>query len=125
MDNFLRYFYMDIGQVFQSLLDLVVSIGNFLNYLLNFPMRMNAIKAYYKDFNTWDWILMLLVNLALLVVIGLMVWGIIRACRKLFRFRVSQKEFDEMSKQVRNLQRDLLRVSSRYPVLRPGWGRCG
>ena len=71
MDNFLRYFYMDIGQVFQALVDLVVAIGNFLNYLLNFPMRMKAIESYYKEFNTLDWILMLLVNLALLAVIVL------------------------------------------------------
>ena len=111
MDNFLRYFYMDIGQVFKSLVDLVVSIGNFLNYLLNFPMRMNAIEAYYKDFNTLDWVLMLLANLALLALIGLMVWGLIRLCRKIFRFRVPQKQYDEMAKQVRNLQRDLLRAN--------------
>ena len=102
---------MDIGQVFQALVDLVVAIGNFLNYLLNFPMRMKAIESYYKEFNTLDWILMLLVNLALLAVIVLMVWGIIRLCRKVFRFRISPKQYDEMAKQVRNLQRDLLRAN--------------
>ena len=111
MDNFLRYFYMDIGQVFQALVDLVVAIGNFLNYLLNFPMRMNAIKAHYEEFNTLDWILVLAVNLALLVIVGLMVYGIIRLLKKLLRFRISPKQYDEMAKQVRNLQRDLLRAN--------------
>ena len=111
MDNFLRYFYMDIGQVFQSFVDLIVAIGNFLNYLLNFPMRMDNIKKYYQEFNTLEWVLLLLVNLALLAVVGLMVWGIIRLCRKLFRFRISPKQYDEMAKQVRNLQRDLLRAN--------------
>ena len=33
MDNFLRYFYADIGQVFQAFVDLIAAIGNFLNYL--------------------------------------------------------------------------------------------
>ena len=111
MDNFLRYFYMDLGQVFQALVDLVVAIGNFLNYLLNFPMRMDAIKAHYEDFNTLDWILVLAVNLALLVIVGFLVYGIFRLLKKLFRFRVSPKQYDEMAKQVRNLQRDLLRAN--------------
>ena len=111
MDNFLRYFYMDIGQVFQSFVDLIVAIGNFLNYLLNFPMRMDNIKKYYQEFNTLEWVLLLLVNLALLAVVGLMVWGVIRLCRKIFRFRISPKQYDEMAKQVRNLQRDLLRAN--------------
>ena len=111
MDNFLRYFYMDIGQVFQALVDMIVSIGNFLNYLLNFPMRMKAIEAHYEDFGTLDWILVLLVNVALLVIIGLMVWGLVRLIRKLLRFRISPKQYDEMAKQVRNLQRDLLRAN--------------
>ena len=50
MDNFLRYFYADIGQVFQAFVDLIAAIGNFLNYLLNFPMRMDNIKKYYQEF---------------------------------------------------------------------------
>ena len=111
MDNFLRYFYMDIGQVFQALWELIASCGNFLNYLLNFPMRMNAIKKFYSEFNTLDWVLVLLVNLALVAIAALLVWGIIRLVRKIFRVRVSPKEFDEMAKQVRNLQRDLLRAN--------------
>ena len=111
MDNFLRYFYMDIGQVFQAFVDLIASIGNFLNYLLNFPMRMDNIKKYYQEFNTLEWVLLLLVNLALLALVGLMVWGIIRLCKKIFRFRISPKEYDEMAKQVRSLQKDLLRAN--------------
>ena len=111
MDNFLRYFYADIGQVFQAFVDLIAAIGNFLNYLLNFPMRMDNIKKYYQEFNTLEWVLLLLVNLALLALVGLMVWGIIRLCKKIFRFRISPKEYDEMAKQVRNLQRDLLRAN--------------
>jgi len=46
MDSFLRYFYQDIGRVFRALLDVFSSFFNFLNYLLNFPMRMDIIDAY-------------------------------------------------------------------------------
>ncbi len=111
MDNFLRYFYQDIGSVFRAFLDILSAVFNFLNYLLNFPMRMEIIKSHEADFGTTDWILLLVVNLALIAVIVLLIIGLVKLLRKAFRFRVSVKEYDEMAKQVRNLQRDLLRAN--------------
>ena len=111
MDNFLRYFFQDMGNVFRALVELIVAIGNFLNYLLNFPMRMDIIKQYNEEFSTLEWILMLIVNLILLALIGLMVYGIVKLCKKLFRFRISPKKYDELVKQVRQLQRDLIRAN--------------
>ena len=66
MDHFLRYFYQDIGRVFQAFVDVLSALFNFLNYLLNFPMRMEIIRAYDSEFSTLEWILMLVVNLLLL-----------------------------------------------------------
>ena len=66
MDNFFQYFYQDIGRVFQSLIDLFSAFGNFLNYLLNFPMRMDKIKENSDGFGVWEWILLFVVNLILL-----------------------------------------------------------
>ena len=57
MDNFLRYFYQDIGRVFRAFFEIIGSFFNFLNYLLNFPMRMEIIKAYESEFGTMDWIM--------------------------------------------------------------------
>ena len=89
MDNFLRYFFQDIGRVFRAFFDIFGSFFNFLNYLLNFPMRMDIIKQYEADFDTMDWILLLIVNLALVAIIVVMIWGLYKLCRKLLRFRVS------------------------------------
>ena len=111
MDNFLRYFYQDIGRVFRALFEVFGSFFNFLNYLLNFPMRMKIISQYEEDFGTMDWILLLVVNLMLIVLTALMVWGLAKLCKKLFRFKVSVKEYDAMKKQVNSLQRDLLRAN--------------
>ena len=111
MDNFLRYFYQDIGRVFRAFFEIIGAFFNFLNYLLNFPMRMRIIEAYEEEFNTMDWIMLLIANILLLIVSVLVVMGLIKLFRKIFRFRVSAKEFDEMKKQVRNLQRDLLRAN--------------
>ena len=111
MDNFLRYFFQDIGRVFRAFFDIFAAFFNFLNYLLNFPMRMDIIKQYEADFDTLDWVLLLIVNLALVAIIAVMIWGLYKLCKKIFRFRISPKQYDEMAKQVRQLQRDLLRAN--------------
>ena len=111
MDNFLRYFYEDIGRVFRSLLDIFSAFFNFLNYLLNFPMRMEIIKSHSDDFGTVDWILLLVANLVLIALLVVLIILVVKLFKRIFRFRVSAKQYDEMAKQVRNLQRDLLRAN--------------
>lgn len=111
MDNFLHYFYQDIGRVFRAFLEIFSAFFNFLNYLLNFPMRMEIIKAYESDFSTMDWIMLLVANLLLAGLCVLLVVFLVKLFRKIFRFRVSVKEYDAMAKQVRSLQRDLLRAN--------------
>ena len=73
MDNFLQYFYQDVGRVFRAFLDIFSAFFNFLNYLLNFPMRMDIIRSYSSDFSDLDWIMLLIVNLLLLGVCVLLV----------------------------------------------------
>lgn len=111
MDNFLKYLFQDWGRVFRAFVDIFSAFFNFLNYLLNFPMRMDIIKAHTGEFTTLDWILMLVVNiigLALLVVVVIMLFKLLK---RIFRFRVPVKEYDNMVKQVRNLQKDLIRAN--------------
>ena len=111
MDNFLRYFYQDIGRVFRAFCEIFVAFFDFLNYLLNFPMRMKIIESYESEFGVLDWIMLLVANLLLIGLIGLLIFFLVKLLRKVFRFRVSAKEYDNMAKQVRNLQRDLLRAN--------------
>ena len=72
---------------------------------------MEIIKAYESEFGTVDWIMLLLANLLLVVLCVLIVIFAVKLFRKLFRFRVSVKEYDDMVKQVRALQRDLIRAN--------------
>ncbi len=111
MDNFLRYFFQDFGRVFRALVDVFTAFFNFLNYLLNFPMRMEIIEQYEEDFTTMDWVLLLIANIALVVVLVILVILLVKLLRKLLRFRVPVKEYDNMVKQVRSLQRDLIRAN--------------
>ena len=111
MENFLRYFYQDIGRVFDSFIQLLYAIWDFLNYLFNFPMRMEIIKKYDETFSTTEWILMLVVNIILLVLTVLFVIFLVKLCKKIFRVRISPKKYDEVVKQVKQLQRDLLRAN--------------
>ena len=111
MDHFLRYFYQDVGRVLQAFVDAIVAFFNFLNYLLNFPMRVEIIKSYSEEFGTGDWILLLISNIALIVVAALLIFGLVKLFRKIFRFSISPKKYDALAKQVRDLQRDLLRAN--------------
>ena len=111
MDNFLRYFYQDIGRVFRAFFEIVGAFFNVLNDLLNFPMRMEIIKAYESEFGTMDWIMLFLANLLLVILCVLIIFFLVKFLRKALRFRVNVKEYDAMAKQVRSLQRDLLRAN--------------
>ena len=97
MDNFFRYFFQDIGRVFRAFVDMLVGMGNFLNYLLNFPMRMDIIKEYEESFSTMEWILLLVVNIILIALIVLLCIGLFKLLRKIFRFRISPKKYDELA----------------------------
>ena len=105
MENFLRYFYQDIGRVFRAFGEIIMAFFNFLNYLLNFPMRMKINQAYDDSFGTKEWILLLLCQILLIAIIVAILWGLVKLFRKIFRFRVSVKKYDELVKQVQNLQR--------------------
>ena len=111
MDNFLQYFYQDMGRVLRAFWDIFVAFFNFLNYLLNFPMRMEIIKSYAPDFSTTDWIMLLAANILLLLVAVFLIIGIVKLLRKIFPRWVSAKQHEAMVKQVRDLQRDLLRAN--------------
>ena len=111
IDNFFRYFFQDIGQIFKSFLQIFVSAFDFVVNLFNFPGRMNAIKAHESDFSTLDWVLLLVANLILLAVIVIGVVLLIKLLRKALRFRIPVKKYDEMEKQVKNLQRELIRAN--------------
>ena len=111
MDNFLKYFYQDVGRVFRSFLEIFSSFFNFINYLFNFPMRMEIIQAYDDNFGAKEWTMLVLTEIVLVAVCVLIIILAYKLFRKIFRFRVSVKKYDELVKQVKNLQRDLLRAN--------------
>ncbi len=111
LDNFFKYLYEDIGRIFQAIWEVLLAVLNFFNYLFNFPMRMQLIKAHSEDFGTLDWVLLLITHLILLTLTVVLIVFLVRACRKLFRFRVPVKKHDEVVRQVKQLQRDLIRAN--------------
>lgn len=111
MDNFLKYFYQDVGRVFGALLDIFSSFFNFINYLFNFPMRLEIIRSYDENFSTGEWIMIVITEIILIALAVTMLILLLRLLKKLIPFRVSAKKYDEMARQVRNLQRDLMRAN--------------
>ncbi|MBR5187265.1 MAG: hypothetical protein IKW18_02230, partial [Clostridia bacterium] len=111
MDNFLRYFIQDIGQLFYDFIDIFSAIFRFLFRLVDFPGRMKIIKANNSEFTTLDWVLLLITNLALIAIIIIAVIFLIKLLRRLFRFRVPVKEHEEMKKNLEKLQKELIRAN--------------
>ena len=111
MSAFLKYFYQDFGLIFKAFVDIFSDIFNFLNVLLNFPMRMKIIQAYAEDFSVPSWILVCLVNLLLIVLIGLLIFLIVKGIRRLFKFRVPVQEYERMKDEVAKLNREVFKLN--------------
>ena len=109
MNNFFSYFTEDIGRVFQAFVEAIGAIFNFLNYLFNFPMRMDIIKNHSSSFSTTDWVMLLIANVMLISLCCLIIYFVGRVIRNVFQGGISRKEYEKMQVQVRSLQRDLLR----------------
>ncbi len=109
MDNFYNYFTDDIGRVFQAFVEVISAVFNFLNYLFNFPMRMNIIKEHSATFSTTDWVMLLVANIMIIVICALIIYFVGKLIRKIFFGGISRKEYEKMAVQVRSLQRELMR----------------
>ena len=109
MNKFFDYFNEDIGQVFQALMEAVSACFNFLNYLFNFPMRMDKIKEHAPSFSTGDWVMLLIINIAVIAACCAIVYLVVKMIRKVFFGGVSKKEYERMSAEYLSLQKDLIR----------------
>ena len=109
MSNFYSYFTEDIGRVFQAFYGALSALFNFLNYLFNFPMRMEIIKSHSSSFSTAEWIMLLIANIMLVSICCLIIYAIGKLIRRIFFGGISRKEYERMAVEVRSLQRDLMR----------------
>ncbi|NCB75128.1 MAG: hypothetical protein EOM51_10360 [Clostridia bacterium] len=111
MDAFLKYFYQDMGLMLQAFLNIFVSIFNFLNVLLNYPMRMKIIKSYSPDFGAGDWVLLAVTNLLILAIIVMGIFMIVKLFKRLFRFRLPVKENEKLRAEVAKLSREVFKLN--------------
>ena len=111
MDNFFRYFYQDIGQLFNAFVDLLTAIWNVLNYFFNYPKRIEVIKQYDGQLSTFESILVIFVNFILIALAIVILVFLFKLFKKIIRVRISPKKYDEVVKQVRSLQRVLMRAN--------------
>ncbi|MBQ7160180.1 MAG: hypothetical protein IJR90_00560 [Clostridia bacterium] len=111
MGNFLKYLAADLGELGKAFWNIFVGIFNFFKMLFNFPERLNLIREYAPDFSTLEWVFLIITEVVLIAVALVVIWLVFKLLKKLLRFRVSVKKYDELAKQVKNLQRDLLRAN--------------
>ena len=103
-DHFFEYFFQDIVNIFRSFVDFIVSI-------FNFALRIEIIRSHADDFTPLEWGLTIIVNLLLIALILLAIYGFYKLIKRIFRFGVSPKKYDDLLKKVRSLQRDLIRAN--------------
>ena len=111
MDAFLKFLYQDLGILFQAFLSIFLSFFDFLNKLLNFPMRIKMIKQDSADFTAVSWVLVILENLLLLIVIGVVLFFLIKGIRRIFRFNIPAKENDKLREEVAKLNREVFKLN--------------
>lgn len=111
MGNFMQYFFQDFGRAARALWNAVTDFFMFLYYFVNMGAVSDILMYHAEDFGTWDWILFFVVNFVRLALIVLGIVLLYKLFRWLFRFRAPIKKYDELVKQVKNLQRDLLRAN--------------
>ena len=111
MSGFLDYFYQDVGMIVEAIFSIIGSFFEALNYLFNFPMRAKIIQTYNSDFGVADWIALIVTNILLVVIAVMIVVFVIKLCRKIFRFRIPIKKYDEMAAQVKQLSRDVIKLN--------------
>ena len=109
MDNFLKYFAQDIGNIFHEFLNIFKSVFDFFLSIFDIGSRIDAIERNGAEFNLWEWILFIISNLILLAIIVLLVILAVKYGKKLFRFRAPIKELDEAEKKIKELQRELIK----------------
>ena len=111
MGNFMQYFFQDFGRAARALWDMISDGLMFLYFFLNLGSVSDIIRAHSGDFGVWDWVLVIVVNLLRLAIIIVAIVLLSKLCKRIFRFRAPVKEYDALVKQVKDLQRDLLRAN--------------
>ena len=111
MGNFMQYFFQDFGRAAHSIWNAVADILLFFYYFLNLGSVLEIIGYYSDDFGVADWLMLIVVNILRLALIVVCFILLAKFCRWLFRFRVPVKKYDEMVRQLKTLQRDLLRAN--------------
>lgn len=111
MVNFFRFFYADASNIFSKFGEIFVAIFKFFASIFNFPERKALLEEYSAEFSTGDWVMLLIVSFVLLALVIVVLFFLIKGLKKLFRFRIPVKKYDELKKQADQLKRDLARAN--------------
>ena len=107
MDAFLKYLYQDMGLILKSFVGIFVSFFDFLNTMLNFPMRMRIFQSHAQDFNITSWVLGAVFNFLLLAIIAILLFFFAKVILMLFYVWVLVKGKEKLRKEVGELEREI------------------
>ena len=110
MDAFLKYFYQDIGLIWQSIVTIFSSIFQSFNTIFNFPMRMRIVQSYGEELGAVGWILVVLSNLLIAFIAAVIIFFIVRGIKRLAKLRAPITENEQLRNDNARLQRELLKL---------------
>ena len=110
MDAFLKYFYQDVGLIWQSIVSIFTSIFQSFNTIFNFPMRMRIVKSYEGDLDGVGWVLVVVSNLLIALIAAIIIFFIIRGIKRLAKLRAPATENEKLRQENAKLQRELLKL---------------
>src|SRR5574344_2244326 len=103
MDTLIRFLYEFLNQFFMGFITAFLGIINGFKQTFNVPAYIGIINDYKADFNGAEWIGVIIAILLIIVVFGLIVFGIILLVKKYFRFRKTLVEQESLLEEVAEL----------------------
>src|SRR5574344_162364 len=105
MDTLIRFLYEFLNQFFMGFITAFLGIINGFKQTFNIPAYIGIINDYKADFNGAEWLGVIIAILLIIIVFGLIVFGIILLIKKYFRFRKILVEQESLLEEVADLNK--------------------
>src|SRR5574344_394306 len=105
MDTLIRFLYEFLNQFFMGFITAFLGIINGFKQTFNTPAYIGIINDYKADFNGAEWLGVIIAILLIIIVFGLIVFGIILLIKKYFRFRKTLVEQESLLEEVADLNK--------------------
>ena len=110
MNTFLRFLYEILSQIFDGIMFLINGIIKAFLTIFDFEEYTAIVNEYKDDFSTGEWVLVIITLILALVIIGLIIFGIYLAIKRIFKFRKTLVDQESLLDEVANLNNEVAKL---------------